>query len=351
MIFIALGVVVIVGIMILLTTTTMDQNFILANENDEHNQITPKDTPTTTAPKSEIDPEPTPAQKTQEDSREPDSNSSNTSTTREDTDPYDLTIEAESAIVLDAETGEVLFEKQPNAERPLASITKLMTALVGTKRMDEVPDGEVEISRQHLNAAGSNGLVAGQTWKVDELISFMLMESSNDAARAVAAASSNDQDDGYAKEFVEAMNDNAEALDLSTTYFFNPSGLDLNETLVSGGYGSAQDVARLFEHILDTNASVLDPTTESSRTFSSEEGVDYYAQNTNTALPEFRNVLGSKTGYTVLAGGNLVMGFEFEHPVVIAVLGSSRNGRFQDMKKLYKATGRYFEELSDGNIN
>lgn len=271
----------------------------------------------------------------------PESTGASSDTTLHTDEPFNVPITAEAVVVLDVESQEVLFSKDPDTERPLASLTKLMTALVASENYEE--STEVTITRQHLEALGDNGLAVNQTWRMGDLVSYMLMESSNDAARAVASASSTAESDGYyAKQFIEKMNQTAQRIGLGSTYFFNPSGLDLNETLISGGYGTARDIAQLFAYILETNQVILEPTTHSTQSFQTMTGARYTASNTNTWLPQFRNTLGSKTGYTVLAGGNLVMGFDLEHPVVIVVMGSTRNGRFQDMQTLYNATQQHF---------
>lgn len=280
------------------------------------------------------------------------STTSATPQSEEPRDPFDVSITAESAVVWDVKNHRLLYEQAADKERPLASLTKVMTALVAAQLAEETGTDKTVISRQHLDALGSSGLVAGQSWNIYDLIAFMLMESSNDAARAVAAASSDDQADGYAKEFVERMNDTARSLGLESTYFFNPSGLDLNETLISGGYGTARDMAELFSYILETKQGILEPTTHVSEAFQSLEGYSYSAQNTNTWLNQFPETLGSKTGYTVLAGGNLVMAFELERPIVIVVMGSTQSGRFHDMKTLYEASKRYLaEEIEDEHVS
>lgn len=260
--------------------------------------------------------------------------------------PFDVPLTAEAVVVWDMQDQEVLFSRDPDTERPLASLTKIMTAFVASQQNDD-PDKEVVITRQHLEALGHSGLVANETWNLYDLIDFMMMRSANDAARAVASASSTSESDGYyAKDFISEMNDTARGLGLDSTYFFNPSGLDLNETLISGGYGTARNIAHLFAHIIETDKRVLEATTDSARTFQTLDGRVHSAQNTNTWLSRFDNVLGSKTGYTVLAGGNLVMGFDLENPVVIVVMGSTRTGRFQDMQTLYNATQLYFQNKS-----
>lgn len=258
-------------------------------------------------------------------------------------EPYDVPLTAEAVFVWDMRNQQVLFERDPDTERPLASVTKLMTALVASE-MVNLSEQEVTITRQHLEAYGNSGLAVNQTWALQDLISFMLMTSANDAARAVASASSTSESDGYySKAFIEQMNQTAKDLGLESTYFFNPSGLDLNETLISGGYGTARDIAHLFAHIINTNLDILEPTTKSTQIFESRDGLVHTARNTNTWLSRFDNTLGSKTGYTVLAGGNLVMGFDLENPVVIVVMGSTRTGRFQDMQTLYNATQQHFK--------
>jgi len=271
--------------------------------------------------------------------------------TEESVDLSSVKIQADSAIVWDVENQTVLYEKNADVEKPLASITKLMTALVAVNLPDYSHDKEILITRQHLDAYGNSGLVAGQIWNIKDLISFMLMSSANDASRAVASFGSDEVSDGYySKSFIDQMNKKARELGLESTYFFNPSGLDLNESLISGGYGNARDIAHLFDYILKANQDILEPTTVSSRLFQSKEGVVQSSINTNGYLSHFSNILGSKTGYTVLAGGNLVMAFDLESPVVIVVLGSSRNGRFTDMEKLYNATRHHFQNWSINSL-
>ncbi len=288
-------------------------------------------------------------------------NSTTTVQTEEDTDSSTqsrevtfstIRLEAEAAVVWDAAHNEAIFAKRPDKERPLASLTKLMTALVATNQNADENDPQAVISEQHLDALGDQGLRIGETWKLSDLISFMLIESSNDAARAVAAAGSENPKDGYADKFVEAMNDKASSLDLESTYFFNPSGLDLNETLISGGYGTARDVAKLLDHITETDRSIMEATTRKTSQFTSLEGASYTAHNTNSWIDRFPNVSGSKTGYTTLAGGNLAVSLTInDRPVVISVLGSSKQGRFEDVHDLYQATQTYLTEKDNENTN
>lgn len=250
-----------------------------------------------------------------------------------------LNLSAESVAVWDRSENKMIYERKANEEQPLASLTKLMTALVATE--NTTSSTTATINQHHLNAVGEYGLEAGETWPIDELISFMLVRSANDAARAVASATTNDTGDGYASKFVDIMNRTATRLGLSDTYFFNPSGLDINEELISGGYSNARDAVRLFDYISSNYPDLLAPTTKQSVQTHSSSGQHYTVKNTNDDIKLYPSTFGSKTGYTVLAGGNLIMGFDLKDPVIIALFGSTKEGRFADMQQLHQATKRY----------
>lgn len=250
-----------------------------------------------------------------------------------------LNLSAESVAVWNRSENNMIYERRANKEQPLASLTKLMTALAATE--NTTASTTATVNKHHLDAVGEYGLQAGETWPIDELISFMLVRSANDAARAVASATTNDTDDGYASKFVDIMNQTATRLGLSDTYFFNPSGLDINEELISGGYSNARDTVRLFDYISSNYPNLLVPTTKQSVQTHTVSGQQYTAKNTNDDIKLYPNALGSKTGYTVLAGGNLIMGFNLKEPVIIAVFGSTKEGRFADMQQLHQATKRY----------
>lgn len=247
-------------------------------------------------------------------------------------DPFqNITLEAEAAYVLDVPTGRVLFGRNEESQLPLASLTKVMTALVAS----EMPDDTVI-------AYGG-----GQKWNLKELLDYTLMVSSNGGASAIAGAAEGALFDMKQKEagltgtdvFVQKMNEEANVLHLSQTFYLNPNGLDIDNTL-SGAYGSAKDMALLFAHILKTNPALMEATTYNSLHFNSLDGVSHSALNTNIVAQTIPGLLASKTGYTDLAGGNLVIAFDAgpAHPIIVAVLGSSQNGRFTDVEKLVAAS-------------
>lgn len=243
-------------------------------------------------------------------------------------DPFkDINLEAQAAYVFDMRTGKTLFSKNEEAQLPLASLTKVMTALIAS----EMPDDTVV-------AFGKD-----EKWNLKELLDYTLMVSSNNGASAIAGASGAwlgvNQKEVGADVFVQKMNDEARALALSQTFFLNPNGLDVNDTL-SGAYGSAKDMVNLFAYILRWKPALLEATTYESLQLQSESGVLHTARNTNILARTIPGLLASKTGYTDLAGGNLVIAFDVGpmHPVIIAVLGSSQDGRFTDVEKLIAAS-------------
>lgn len=254
-----------------------------------------------------------------------------------ETDQFqDVILSARAAYVWDIKNQRALYNKNASAQLPLASLTKLMTALVASEHMTE--DEYVEITAAALRQDGGSGFGDGQLFAFRDLIDLTLITSSNDGAYALAAAAGNAIGTGTETStdlFIETMNKKAEEIGLAQTFFTNPTGLDTNE-FESGSYGSARDMAFLMEHIVTNEPEMFERTNESLRTITDASGVAYTAENTNVITGKIPGLIASKTGYTDLAGGNLVVAFDvgFNHPVVIAVLGSTREGRFSDVQTL-----------------
>ncbi len=255
-----------------------------------------------------------------------------------------VSIEAKSAYVLDVSTDKVLFEKEPELQWPLASLAKLMVVFTASKL---IPDYMlVRITADDVGEEGDTGLFPGEEWNIKKLIDYSLVVSSNDGIRAIAgiagaelALSSTTSPEVL---FIERMNESAREIGLSETYFLNQSGLDVSGTL-SGGYSSAKDMAMLMQKILKTNYHMIEATSFSKINIGSKNKI-HDAVNTNKALEKIPNVLASKTGYTQLSGGNVVLAFNagLDHPIIISILGSSYEGRFKDLNAIVKATLQYF---------
>jgi D-alanyl-D-alanine carboxypeptidase/D-alanyl-D-alanine carboxypeptidase (penicillin-binding protein 5/6) len=240
-----------------------------------------------------------------------------------------LELIGESAIVYDLTTGSALYAKSADRQLPLASVTKLLSAY-------ETP---VSVSTSALAAEGESGLFPGESFAFSDLARYSLAASSNDAAEAIAETVAARQGTGVR----EALAGAAAAAGLSNTYANNGSGLDV-DLQVSGGYGTARDVAILAGAIVEEAPELAEATTHSSVSITSSTGIPHSLPNTNQGAITVPGILLSKTGFTDLAGGNLVVVFDagIGHPVAAVVLGSTREGRFSDVTKLIKATRQYF---------
>ena len=247
----------------------------------------------------------------------------------------DMHLQAQSVIVWDVAKQRVLFNKNADESRPIASVTKLMTALVAYELLD--PEGTVTITDEAIRAEGDSGFLSGETFTVQNLTDLTLIESSNDGATALAIEAGNTvipQANG-SSVFVSAMNLKADDMGLTKTRFYNSTGLDLSET-EAGAYGSARDMAHLMEYLITKHPDAAALTTLDKTTIYDTAGRYHVVKNTNEVVGKIDGLVASKTGYTVLAGGNLVVAVNLglNRPVIIAVLGSSTYGRFSDVLTL-----------------
>lgn len=201
----------------------------------------------------------------------------------------DVQISARSAIVLEASTGQSLYEKNADSQMLVASTTKIMTALIALENasMEDL----VEIPQECTGIEGSSlYLKSGEVCTMRELLYGLMLHSGNDAAMAVAHHIS-----GSVEEFSKLMNDRAKIIGCENTHFVNPHGLDAD-----GHYSTARDMAKitavameneLFEMIVSTKAITIN-----NRTF----------KNHNKLLWMSDDTIGVKTGYTKSAGRILV---------------------------------------------
>jgi D-alanyl-D-alanine carboxypeptidase len=138
-------------------------------------------------------------------------------------------------------------------------------------------------------------------------------------------------------QYINDLNKTAGKLGLSHTYFLNSTGLDLTAS-TSGAYGSATDVARLAAAFMHDYPTYFEVSTRSSVTVP-VSGREVTVKATGLPILDIPGIIGLKTGYTDLAGGNLVVAFDADvsRPLIAVVLGSTQSGRFQDMRTLINA--------------
>ncbi|OGZ32560.1 MAG: hypothetical protein A3H02_00255 [Candidatus Niyogibacteria bacterium RIFCSPLOWO2_12_FULL_41_13] len=239
-------------------------------------------------------------------------------------------IAASSALAMRLSDEKIIFEKNSDAKLPLASLTKLMTAYAAEKSKGKQNNFEVliPITKEAVNQEGDDGLILNEVFRSSVLRDIMLLGSSNDAARALA---------GQTDKFVESMNKEAKNLGLKNTQFFNPTGLDISKT-ESGALGTAEDLAKLVLAILKNYPYIFNITTREEAELLSENGFSHKIKNTNKLVFEIPGLIGGKTGFSDLAGGNLIIiaDLSFNEPYLFIVLNSTYEGRFEDMKNLYQ---------------
>ncbi len=248
-----------------------------------------------------------------------------------------VSIDAKAAIVYDLTTGEVLYAKNADAQLPLASLTKLLTVYAALAKLS--PDTPITIPALATHLDGPHAFSAGQTFALDDLARLTLTASLNDGAAAIAEATASRQNISQTDMLAGA----AAALGLGETYAVNGSGLDVNAA-VSGGYGSARDLARLAGALVEQAPAIAAATTENIVHAVSEGGTSFSLKNTDPIVSSISRLLLSKTGYTDLAGGNLALVFDsgMRHMVAVVVLGSSLKARFTDGAALVAATLAHF---------
>lgn len=216
-------------------------------------------------------------------------------------------LSASEAILMDADSGHVLYEKNANLPVPMASTTKIMTALIALRAGR--PDQLITVGQDAVDQDGigsSAGLVVGERLPLKELLYGLLLPSGDDAAVAIADGLAGSQD-----AFVTIMNIEAQRLHLFQTHFYNPSGLDTDQQLnpipVGQHYTTAYDLVRLARYALSIP---LFAQIVSTRTYmpaaNTSHGVTLPWKNTNTLLTSFPGTVGIKTGWTAAAGGCLV---------------------------------------------
>ena len=249
----------------------------------------------------------------------------------------ELTVSAKSAIVIDKLTGKVLYEHNAYEKLPMASTTKIMSALL-TAESGGI-DKRFTVDKDAIKVEGSSiGLVPGDKVTKRILIYGMLLPSGNDAANAAAVSVS-----GSVQKFVQLMNDKAKALGLSDTHFVTPSGLD-DDT--DEHYSTSYDMARLASFALDNGIFREICGVSSAKLSFGDPPYDRWLVNTNKLLSSLDGVIGVKTGFTDKAGRCLVSACERNGTTLICVTLNDRND-WADHKAMYE---HCFEKCSETNL-
>lgn len=230
-------------------------------------------------------------------------------------------IEAAAGLIFAPDRNKILYQKNIEAVRPIASLTKLMTAWLVIQEMNL--EKAVKVSPRAVQAYGDNvGLVIEEKLSIENLLKALLISSSNDAAIALSEAFEENS-------LVDLMNEKAAELELAETHFVEPSGYD------PGNLSTALDLAKLVKYSLEEEL-IWQILSQPSLEISSVDGqFNHHLINTNQLLGSRPNILGGKTGYTEEAGGCLILIIEQKvsaEKLIIVILGAE--DRFAQAERL-----------------
>ncbi len=229
---------------------------------------------------------------------------------------------AKAAILINADTGEVIFEHNADEHLSMASTTKIMTALLLCENGDL--EKEITVTAEMLRVEGSSmGLLAGDRVTLHDLLYGMMLASGNDAANVTAYTIG-----GTVDGFVKLMNQKAKELGMDNTNFVTPSGLDANEH-----YSTARDMATLARYALKNEKLAEAVKTEKAVLNYGNPPYRRSLTNHNKLLGSFEWAIGVKTGFTKKSGRCLVSAAERDGKRVIAVTLKDPND-WQDHREM-----------------
>ncbi len=239
-------------------------------------------------------------------------------------------ISAKAYIIGDVQSGQIIAERRSDTVVPIASITKLMTAIISEEHLDLKK--KISITSSILATRGTSGnLVEGEKISAKDILYPLLMESSNDAAKAISST--------YGEgKFINLMNQKAYTLGMSYTTFADSAGLS-NKNI-----SSAQDLFRLMQYITIEKPFILGITKLPTKEFATR-GAYHELRNANLFMNDPR-FLGGKVGFTSSAQETMVTVFNLptqgnDHTIAIIVLGSKK--RDEDIGRLLG----WYEEATD----
>lgn len=249
----------------------------------------------------------------------------------------EIEISAKSVLAFDFKQDFFLYEKNTHEHRPIASLTKLVTAAIALdySKLDEI----VSVSKNAVSTEGNSGfLKEKELLTVYDLLAAALLESSNDAAYALAESTGNKlmENKGTSaasvRTFVRAMNQKFNDLGLVNSNFTDPSGLEDSKS-----FSTAYDFANFIKYLRNNpNYDVIWEVLKlkTYKTISKNNIASHEFKSTNSLLDELDGVIGGKTGYTDNALGNLLLVLSGPNNTEIIYLVMGSNDRFGEMRKL-----------------
>lgn len=249
----------------------------------------------------------------------------------------ELTLYAQSAVLMDAGTGRILYEKNGDVRRPMASTTKIMTCILALEEGN--PDDLVEVSAYAASMPDVQlGIREGETYYLKDLLYSLMLESHNDTAVAVA-----EHIGGTVEGFAERMNQKARDIGCADTCFVTPNGLDGKREDGTPHSTTARDLARIMCYCINTSPrrkEFIELTRAASHSFTdTEKKRSFYCANHNAFLTMMPEALTGKTGFTGEAGYCYIGAVrDGDRTFAVALLGCGwpphKTYKWSDMKKL-----------------
>lgn len=254
-----------------------------------------------------------------------------------------LQLYAKSAVLMDADSGRVLYGKEEEQLRPNASTTKIMTCILAIEsgKLDEtvkVSEYAASMPKVHL------GMTTKDTFVLKDLLYSLMLESHNDTAVAIA-----EHVGGSVENFAKMMNEKAKEIGCTNTHFITPNGLDAKDEVSAHGT-TARDLARIMSYCIQ-NETFLEITQTKQYQFSNCEGTrSFTCNNHNAFLQMMDGALSGKTGFTADAGycyvGALRRG---DRTLIVALLAcgwpNNQSYKWSDTKKLMEYGLKNYEKV------
>lgn len=249
-----------------------------------------------------------------------------------DTNVANPNIDASSAVVFNTKSSKFLYSLNSRQELPVASLTKIMTAMAVLDNLSK--DDIVIVPEEAIRVDGEKQtLYLNETITVGNLFTMMLVESSNDAAYALAYHGQK-----LGLDIVYKMNEKALKIGMRDTHFLDPAGLD------DMGYSTAEDVLKMVRYS-QNYPEIWKTLTQKEVDIPSLDGsIVHVTRNTNQLLGIIGNIVGGKTGYTDAAGGCMILLVylpEKDDTIISVVLGSDQ--RFTDTQTLINWVSRAYK--------
>lgn len=219
-----------------------------------------------------------------------------------------LDLSAQSAVLMEADSGTIIYSENPDEQMPMASTTKIMTSIIALENADLYSD--VAVTKEMVSVEGTSmGLLPGDQVSVYELVCGMLLASGNDAANSVAYIMS-----GGLPAFSDLMNKYAKQIGMTNSHFVTPSGLDSE-----GHYSTAHDMALLASYAISNREFLSICSSESIRVDYGNPPYMRTLTNHNKLLSKYEYCIGVKTGFTKKSGRCLVSAARKDGVTLVAV--------------------------------